>query len=204
MTRAFPNNRANEIIERVRISNVAEALGVKLDRTRRRGVATWRKGRNFSVSFDDAKNVWHDFVTGEGGGVLAFVERVRGSDRKAALQWLADFAGVPLQEMNEAEQRDYHRRRAVAECEAHRLTAWRDGLVGALRERRNLYLRAYHRARKYIQTRGLDSPAGELAADGHDIYEQRYQELDQEIDELLAKPWSELLLRFRAECESAT
>lgn len=136
--------------------------------------------------------------------MLAFIERVRGCDRKAALQWLADFAGVLLQEMSQTERREYRWGRALAECEAHQLTAWRDGLVGALRERRNLYLRAYHRARKYIQTRGLDSPAGELAADGHDIYEQRYQELDQEIDELLAKPWSELLLRFRAECESAT
>jgi len=193
----------DEIITRVQITRIAEVLGVKLDRTRRRAIATWREGKNFNISLNDEKNVYHDFVTGEGGGLISFVQLVRGCDKKEALQWLAGFAGVPLQEMNQAERREYNRRRAVAEHEAHQLTAWRDGLVGAMRERRNLYFRAYHRARKYIQTRGLDSPAHELAADCYDIYEQRYQVLDQEIDELLAKPWSELLLRFRAERGSA-
>jgi hypothetical protein len=58
---------AGDVVASVRITDVAQALGVLLDRARRRGVATWRKGKNFSVSFNDAKNVWHDFVTNEGG-----------------------------------------------------------------------------------------------------------------------------------------
>lgn len=189
----------NDIIARVQITRIAEILGVKLDRTRRRAIATWREGKNFNISLNDEKNVYHDFVTGEGGGLISFVQLVRGCDKREALQWLADFAGVPLQEMNEAERCEYNRRRVVAQREAQQLIAWRDGLVEAMRERRNLYFRAYHRARKYIQAPGLDSPAGELAADCYDIYERRYQVLDQEIDELLARPWSEFLRRFRAE-----
>ena len=88
MTQTFPNSRVTEIIARVRISDVAEALGVKLDRTRRRGVAIWRKGKNFSVSLNDTKCVWHDFVTGEGGGVIFLVVKVLGCDRRPALEWL--------------------------------------------------------------------------------------------------------------------
>jgi len=68
-----------------------------------------------------------------------------------------------------------------------------------MRDRRDLCFHAYHRARKYIHAHGLDSLAGELAADAYDIYEHRYQVLDQAIDELLEKPWPELLELFRAE-----
>jgi hypothetical protein len=91
---------AGDIIDRVDISDVAETLGVKLDRTRRRGVAVWRKGKGFSVSFNDAKGVWNDFVTNQGGGVIDFVVKVLGCDRKAALEWLAEYAGVPLDGWN--------------------------------------------------------------------------------------------------------
>jgi hypothetical protein len=193
----------DDIIARVQISRVAEVHGVKLDHTKRRGVATWRKGRNFSVSFDDSKNCWHDFVSDEGGGVVSLVQKLRGCDKKEAVQWLSDFTGVPLHEMNDVERRDYSRRRAAAEREAHLLTAWRDDLVATMRARRDLYFHAYHRARKYIQRHGLDSPGGELAADAYELYEHRYQELDQHIDELLQKPWPALLEQFRTESESS-
>jgi DNA primase len=193
----------DDIITRVQISRVAEVHGVKLDRTKRRAVATWRHGKNFSISLNDDKNVYHDFVTGEGGGVVSFVQLIRGCDKKQAVQWLADFTGIPLHEMNETERREYGRRRATAEREAHLLTAWRDGLVATMRSRRDLYFHGYHRARKYIQTRGLDSPAAHLAIDAYEIYEQRYQELEEQIDELLQKPWPALLEQFRAENGSA-
>ncbi len=110
---------AAEILERVRISDVAEYLGVKLDRSRRRGVASWREGRNFSISFNDAKNVWHDFVTGEGGGVVDFVVRVRGCDRKTALEWLALYAGVPLDDKPPSPER--RKRWAQERCELERI-----------------------------------------------------------------------------------
>jgi len=63
----------DDILTAIQISRIAEVHGVKLNRTRRRGVAVWRGGKNFSVAFNDDKNVYHDFVTGEGGGVVSFV-----------------------------------------------------------------------------------------------------------------------------------
>jgi hypothetical protein len=51
----------------------------------------WRR-----LSLNDARNVWHDFTTNEGGGVLDLVVRICGGPRLDALRWLADFAGVPL------------------------------------------------------------------------------------------------------------
>jgi hypothetical protein len=62
-----------------------------------RGVAFWRKvADGYNVSLDARQNLWHDFVTGEGGDVIALVETVRGCDFKQALQWLADHVGVNL------------------------------------------------------------------------------------------------------------
>jgi hypothetical protein len=61
-----------------------------------RGQAFWRSGDGYSVSLDAAKGLWHDFVTGAGGDVVALVETVRGCGFRDALAWLADFAGVPV------------------------------------------------------------------------------------------------------------
>jgi hypothetical protein len=48
---------------------------------------------------NDSRGVWHDFATNEGGGILALVIRVRGGGRADALRWVADLAGVPLDDM---------------------------------------------------------------------------------------------------------
>ncbi len=91
---------ANDVLSQVRISEVYTALtGLTPRRTGRdtwRGPATWRNGDGFNVSMDDSRGVWHDFVTGEGGGVLDLVQRVQGVNRADALRWVADFAGVTL------------------------------------------------------------------------------------------------------------
>ena len=150
-----PNNVVAEIVERVRISDIAEVLGVKLDRTRRRGVAGWRKGKNFSVSLNDSKNVWHDFVTSEGGGVLDFIARVRGRNRKEAIEWLAAYCGVPLDDRPEAERRDWARQMREAKPEAEALVRWKLNTLEALREQRGHLLRIYHRAKHFIITHDL-------------------------------------------------
>ncbi len=89
-----------ETLSAVRISQVYFALtGREPRRTgphRFRGPAAWRNGDGFNVSMDDACGVWHDFVTGEGGGVLDLVVRVRGGPRHEALRWVAEFIGRPL------------------------------------------------------------------------------------------------------------
>lgn len=63
--------RAPEILGGVRISGVYQALtGVGRRPTGQdpsRAAAIWRAGDGFNVSMDDARDLWHDLTTGEGG-----------------------------------------------------------------------------------------------------------------------------------------
>jgi hypothetical protein len=91
---------ARDVISAVKISEVYRALtGVEPRRTRPdtwRGPATWRGGDGLNVSLNDSDGVWYDFRDDTGGGVLDLVVAVRGGSRQDALRWLADFAGVAM------------------------------------------------------------------------------------------------------------
>ena len=65
-------------------SAAIELLGEPSNRTARE----LRYGQHGSLSIDLRKRVWHDFETGEGGGVLALVQRELGGDQTAAWRWL--------------------------------------------------------------------------------------------------------------------
>jgi hypothetical protein len=81
--------RAPEILGHVQISDVYQALmGVKPRQTgqdTRLARAIWRGGDGFNVSMDDARGLWHDFTTNEGGGILDLVVRVRLNKRRLNL-----------------------------------------------------------------------------------------------------------------------
>jgi hypothetical protein len=85
----------DQVLNRVRISGVYQALGGPKPRGMR-GPAFWRRGDGLNVSMDDSRGVWKDFASNEGGGILDLVARVRGGGRADALRWVADLAGVPL------------------------------------------------------------------------------------------------------------
>jgi hypothetical protein len=55
-----------------------------------RGRAFWRDGDGLNVSLDPDRNLWHDFVTQVGGGVLKLVQTVLGVDKAGALRWLEE------------------------------------------------------------------------------------------------------------------
>ncbi len=106
--------KVEEILSRVRISEVYKSLtGAEPRRAGRdtwRGPAAWRGGDSpDSVSGDDARGVWHDFPTDQGGGILDLIVTARGGDRAAALQWLADFVGMPLDDrpLSQAERAEW-------------------------------------------------------------------------------------------------
>jgi hypothetical protein len=82
---------------------------------------------------DDDKNCYYDHARGEGEGVVDFVGKVLGLDRKAALEWLAKYAGVPLTTQTDKERLDYQQRRSAAETEGRALRGWRNDKVEALR-----------------------------------------------------------------------
>jgi hypothetical protein len=99
---ADKSHTAADVVRAVHISQAYRSLTGAEPRhagnARYRVRAVWRDGDGLSVSLDDSRGVWHDFVTGEGGGVLDLVQLIRGGTKHEALRWVADFAGMPLEE----------------------------------------------------------------------------------------------------------
>jgi hypothetical protein len=93
------NTNITEIKRRADIRDVWSALGGGKLRGNR-GRAFWRNGTGFNVALYPQTDTWHDFVTGDGGDVVALVETVQQCDFKAALRWLADFTGMGITELS--------------------------------------------------------------------------------------------------------
>jgi len=191
-----------EIISRLPITKIAEALGARVRRGRCQ--AFWRKGDGWNVAFNDAKGTFYDHARGEGGGVLDFVRLIRGCDRKEALEWLAALTGIRLEHWDDEKRRDWALRMDSAAKEAQELVAWKHELLEALRTHRGQRLKTYHNARKFICSHDIaDCEAhGDLRLDialevGWTFW-PRIVQLDEWIDRLEAMNYTELLPSFRS------
>ena len=135
VTQTYPISRAREIVARVKISDVYRALASREPRQTGantwRATAVWREGIGLNVSMDDGRGVWRDFATAEGGGVLALVARVRGGSHHEALKWLADFAGIPLNDkpLSAAQRAKWALDRRRIEQELPRARSWRRAAI---------------------------------------------------------------------------
>lgn len=191
---------APEIIGRVPITSVVAALGGTVRHGRCR--AFWRDGDGFNVSLNDERGAWFDHARGEGGGVLDVIQRALSCDRKAALQWLADRAGVSLdlgwRDGDPADYRRFVAERRYAEVEAEQMVAWRDRRLLELRALRGVYGGAYHRSLQHILHCERRAECCSLAMDAADLYELRADEIREQIDRFAKRPWPELLGEFRA------
>lgn len=132
---AVPAGAVKDILSRIQISQVYRALtgreARRVGAEKTRGVATWRDGSGLNVSMDDARGVWHDFVTGDGGGVLDLVVLIRGGSRHDALRWLRDFTGCGFDRpLSLPERKRWVRRRRQIEFELPRAALWRRGAIG--------------------------------------------------------------------------
>jgi hypothetical protein len=96
-----------------------------------RAPAVWRGGYGLNVAMDDSRGVFHDFVDDSGGGVIDLVVRVRDGTRRDALQWVADFAGIPLQDQSLSPGDRQRWARERQEIEQHLTDAqyWRRAVV---------------------------------------------------------------------------
>lgn len=194
---------AAEIISRVCISDVWQALGGDPPK-RGRARAFWRDGDGLNVSLSDDKDAWYDFRDNAGGGVLDLVQCVQKCSRQAALKWLADFAGIYLQDSawTDGERRDYGRRRELAEHEARELVWWRDGLLEVLRQQRDQYFHTYHAAKRFLLSHSVHESEGdwrwELAFDIQYEYYPKVEDFDRRIDLLKNSSFAQLLPQFRA------
>ena len=130
LTRAIPRPTMDEILARVKISEVYSVLTGKQPRPSGpnawRGPAVWRGGDGHNVSLNDTRNIWHDFTANEGGGVLDLVVRICGGSRQDALRWLADFAGVPLdnRQLSATERADWAKQQRLIKRELPRARLW--------------------------------------------------------------------------------
>jgi DNA primase len=195
----------SEILGRITISSIAEQLGIRLDRTRRRGVAIWREGIHFSVSFNDDKNLWHDFAANEGGGVIDLIVKVRGDSRKEALQWLADITGVPLGDESDEERKTRARRFSAAKPEAKRFLRWRSESLKLLEAHRQHLMQVYYRAVRFTfyndgaEHRRRGDIRYELATRTEGRWWAQIEQVDRCIDDLRHQPPLALLRVFRAQ-----
>ena len=187
-----------EILDRVSMPELLNALGFPPARANRTRCILHKGDSPTTFSINPNKGTWYCFKCNEGGGKLKLVQRALGLDRKAALHWLADLAGVPMgAPWTNQERREWATRRKAAELEARDLVAWRNGLIEELREARNSHLGAYHRAKNYIIRHGMEGVIAEFAADVADCSERKYQELDRSITAIERAPFDVLLRYYR-------
>lgn len=130
---------APELVSKCPISLVYRALtGVQPRRSGRdkwRGPAPWRGGRNpGAIALDDSRGVWFDHVTGVGGGVLDLVQQVRRISRAHAVRFLANLAGVALEDRLPTRTQAWALagRRRAAESTAEDIDHWRGALIPEL------------------------------------------------------------------------
>ena len=131
---------ARDIIDQASITHIWSTLGGG-ELRHGRGKAFWRDDDGYSVSLNEDKNVFFDFATGAGGGILDLVQSVNGCSRSDALRWLASHLNVDLDNqrpLTVAEKREYAIRRAAAERKAQDLTEQRKQRFRALCDRRNI------------------------------------------------------------------
>lgn len=93
-----------------------------------RGRAFWRRGDGWNIKLDDDNNVWYDFASGEGGGLIDLIRIARGCDAAEAAAWLSDFAGLTRETLTPDERRDFARRKRAAARAELECARWALGL----------------------------------------------------------------------------
>lgn len=131
-----PFNDFNGLIEPVALELLGEPASQRGDE--------WKWGNKGSLAVNVAKDAWHDREAGEGGGVLALIERETGiNDRAGQLDWLASRGYIdPLDTPSEAPSADeLARKRQQREAEKAQRKAAQDA------QQQSEYAKAAERAR---------------------------------------------------------
>lgn len=112
-----------EVRARLNIEDVVSEY-VQLKRAGRnfKGLSPFSGEKTPSFIVSPEKNIWHDFSSNKGGDVFSFVMEVEGIDFRAALELLAQRAGIDLSVYDSGESKELARvkRRLL---EAHQLAA---------------------------------------------------------------------------------
>ena len=102
--------------------------------------AWFRGGDSDSLSVNDRFGSWHDFKTGQNGGILDLIELALRCSRREAVQWLADHHGVSLDGCRTpAEAHVWRQRSQRVKAAAGELEALRRSLTSFQRAIRNTF-----------------------------------------------------------------
>lgn len=122
----------DQIIFLAPISVIWKALGGDAPR-RGRARAFYRGGDNpGAISLSDEKGCWHDFVSGEGGGILALVQAGLKCDRRDAVRWLVSEGFLADERRSPAQRREYARTQIAAATVARDILGWRNAAIAEL------------------------------------------------------------------------
>lgn len=112
-----------EVRARLNIEDVISEY-VQLKRAGRnfKGLSPFSGEKTPSFVVSPEKNIWHDFSSNKGGDVFSFVMEVEGIDFRAALELLAQRAGVDLSEYESSGAKELARQKRRL-LEAHELAA---------------------------------------------------------------------------------
>ena len=187
---------ANEILERVTVITIYSALGGEVPRRGNRTRCILHRGDNLTFSINEQKGVWICFACNESGGKVALVQRAIGVQPKAALEWIAQLAGLSLAHCSREEQRARAIAFNAAEDEGRQLIEWRIELLEYLREKRACIQIVYwwairrgdHEAEKWLweSIRSLDRKIDWHEAQSWDVMVHIYRN-SLELDSFVVK-----------------
>lgn len=131
---------ANKILSQsiARFPELLTALGFEPGRGNRCRCIICESHNRSCFSYKPSDGVWCCFRCNAGGGVVDLVGAVLRGDGRAALSYLSEFTGIPLNNMSPAERAAWRRRRQLAERAAADLCTWRSDVLEDLRSRRNI------------------------------------------------------------------
>ena len=185
-----------EIIERVKISEVWNWLGGE-PLKKGRAKAFWRQGNNDqSISLNDTKNVFFDHRDSKGGGVLGLIQAALGLNSKDAAKWLADQAGLPLDDHQPG--RSTKSRYLAAKTEAIGFVEWRAKLLVALTWDYRHWNQLRWLSLRYVLKEGFEAKQSALMATLHEYAEERCERISGEIQTMREVTDEELLPIWRA------
>jgi hypothetical protein len=167
------------------ISAIWIALGGDVPR-HGRARAFYRNGDNpQAVSLNDAKACWYDHRDHVGGGILDLIQLVRCCNRLSALRWLAEFAGLQLDDRSfgSTGRKEYGRWRTQAKQLAQDVADFAHGLELALRQRQQ---RAADMTMRLLE-QGKD-PGAVLIDANRDLIALRQAEADSLVRTYLRMP----------------
>jgi hypothetical protein len=202
---AYPSNHSDR--DRVREEAEEDFLGLYLSMG---GVNTEKKALHciFHQDENPSAEIWqgkyHCWSCGVRLDPFEFVMEARCVNFREALEFLAHRYCVPLggRKMTHAELLAFYAEERAAEAEARKLVNWKEGLLYALRQLRNIQLAIYYRGLRLIVQHSLRHPLGSLWADVTDAYEAKYQETEQRITVLQNASYATLLPYYRARREA--